>query len=353
MAIIITDDDVRKNLSMSECIEAMEVAFRDYADGKAKTLPRVRYRAETSDPNRTYFCNVHVGAVPSYGMACVRAGSNCIYDDGSNPDRKVISNPEPVNWTVIILYDLTTAEPLAFMHESHLSGVRVGATTGAAIAAIAREDASELALFGTGRQARATIDAICDVRPIKRVRLFSPNEDHCRHFAEIKARAGVAIDIIREPREVMRGADIISCSTNASRPVFDGEWLEPGQMVATVVNSDVTFKRNEVDETTFARATDIVVNDWTSVETNGQVELLDPIEKGLVDRSRIFELGEVLTGAADVRQTDNNLVFYKNNTGLGMQFAAAGAVIYNKIKDQSSNREIPREWLAAEEYAQS
>jgi len=353
MAIIITDDDVRQHLTMPECIEAMRIAFRDYAGGKAKTLPRVRYRAETPDPNRTYFCNVHVGAVPSYGMACVRAGSNTIFDDGSQPDRKVISNPEPVNWTVIILYDMATAEPLAFVHESHLSGMRVAATTGAAVDAIARADASELALFGTGRQARAAIDAICAVRPIKRVRLYSPNEEHCRHFAEIKAHLGVTIDIVRKPREVVRGADIVACATNASRPVFEGDWLQSGQMVATVVNSDVTSKRNEVDETTFADASDIVVNDWASVESNGQVELLDPIAKGLVDRTRVFELGDVLAGTANVRQSSDNLVFFKNNTGLGMQFAAAGAVVYRKMKDQNSNKVVPREWLAAEKYAQS
>ena len=353
MAIIITDEDARQHLSMAECIEAMRVAFRDYANGQAKTLPRVRYRAETPDPDYTYFCNVHVGAVPSYGMACVRAGSNTLFDDGSNPDRKIISNPEPVNWTVIILYDLATAEPLAFLHESHLSGIRVGATSGAAVDAIARDDASELGLFGTGRQARATIDAICAVRPIERVRVYSPNEDHCRRFAELKARPGVAIDVVRDPREVVAGADIVSCCTNASHPVFEGNWLEPGQMVVTVVNSDVTFKRNEVDETTFARATDIVVNDWASVESNGQVELLDSIEKGLVDRARVFELGDLLASKIELHQTNDNLVFYKNNTGLGMQFAAAGAVIYNKIKDQKSHREVPREWLASEEYAQS
>jgi alanine dehydrogenase len=353
MAIIITDEDVRQHLTMPECIEAMRIAFRDYAGGKAKTLPRVRYRAETPDPNRTYFCNVHVGAVPSYGMACVRAGSNTIFDDGSQPDRKVISNPEPVNWTVIILYDMATAEPLAFVHESHLSGMRVAATTGAAVDAIARPEASELALFGTGRQARAAIDAICAVRPIKRVRLYSPNEEHCRHFAEIKAHLGVTIDIVRKPREVVHGADIVACATNASRPVFEGDWLQPGQMVATVVNSDVTFKRNEVDETMFASASDIVVNDWASVESNGQVELLDPIAKGLVDRTRVFELGDVLAGTVKVRQSSDNLVFFKNNTGLGMQFAAAGAVVYHKIKDRNSNKVVPREWLAAEKYAQS
>ena len=99
MAIIITDDDVRKNLSMAECIEAMQVAFRDYADGKARSLPRTRYQVETPDPNRKYLCNVHVGAVPSYGMACVRAGSLCMLTDGSSPDLKIKQNPEPFNWT--------------------------------------------------------------------------------------------------------------------------------------------------------------------------------------------------------------------------------------------------------------
>ena len=353
MAIIITDDDARKHLSMQECIEAMQVAFRDYADGEAKTMPRVRYHAKPPDPNRLYACNVHVGAVPSYGIACVRAGSNCIFDDGSNPDRKILSNPEPINWSVIVLFDMTTAEPLAFMHESHLSGERVGATSGAAIDVIARENARELALFGTGRQARSSIDAICAVRPIKRVRLFSPNENHCREFAKIKARDGVTIDIIRDTREVVAGADIICCATNARNPVFDGEWLEPGQMVVTVVNSDPMGKRSEVDETTYARATDIVVNDWASVETNGQTELLDPIEKGIVDRECVVELGAVLAGQTDVKQTEDNLVYYKNNTGLGIQFAAAGAIIYEKMRNERSNKEVPREWLAAEEYAQS
>jgi ornithine cyclodeaminase/alanine dehydrogenase-like protein (mu-crystallin family) len=353
MAIIITDDDARKNLSMAECIQAMQVAFRDYADGKAKTLPRARYQVDTPDPNRKYLCNVHVGAVPSYGMACVRAGSLCMLIDPDNPDRKIKQNPEPVNWTVIVLYDLMTAEPLAFVHESHLSGIRVGATSGAGIDAVARDDVTELGLFGTGRQARSALDAVCAVRPIKRVRLYSPNADHCRRFVELKARPGLTIDIVRDPQEVVAGADIIYCASNANSPLFDGNWLEPGQMVISIVNSDVNMKRSEVDETTFARATDIIVNDWESVVSNGQIELLDAIEKGTVDQDSVVELGDVLTGTANVRQTDDNLVYFKNNTGLGMQFAAAGAVIYNKIKDQKTNREVPREWLASEDYAQS
>ncbi|OUV73476.1 MAG: hypothetical protein CBC83_05200 [Flavobacteriales bacterium TMED123] len=129
---------------MSECIEAMDVCFGDFSEGKAKTLPRLRYRVDApDDPTREYFANVHVGAVPSYGMACVRAGSNMLAKGGA-PSRKTTSSPDATNWTVIILYDLNNAEPVAFMHESQLSGVRVGATTGVAVDKVARDDVTEL-----------------------------------------------------------------------------------------------------------------------------------------------------------------------------------------------------------------
>ena len=75
MTIIITDEDVRRLLPMRECIDAMRVAFRDFAAGDAVNRPRMRYLAKHPDPDRRYMANVHVGAVPSSGIACVRAGS--------------------------------------------------------------------------------------------------------------------------------------------------------------------------------------------------------------------------------------------------------------------------------------
>ena len=78
MTIIITDDDVKRLLPMADCIEAMRVAFRDFAAGEAVNRPRARYLARHPDPERKYLANVHVGAVPSAGIACVRAGSQII-----------------------------------------------------------------------------------------------------------------------------------------------------------------------------------------------------------------------------------------------------------------------------------
>ena len=160
MTIIITDEDVKRLLPMPECIEAMRVAFEDFSKGNAVNRPRVRYLAQHPDPERRYFANVHAGAVPSMGMACVRAGSQIMKPPGAGSTRRVYENPRAFNWGVVILYSIETAEPLAFVHEFYLSGLRVGATTGLAADRLARKDATRLGLFGTGKQARSALAAI-------------------------------------------------------------------------------------------------------------------------------------------------------------------------------------------------
>jgi ornithine cyclodeaminase/alanine dehydrogenase-like protein (mu-crystallin family) len=353
MTIIITDDDVTRLLSMNECIEAMKVAFKDFADGVAVNRPRMRYLANHPDPDRKYMANVHVGAVPSYGIACVRAGSQILRPASATNDRRLYENPRPFNWGIVILYSLETAEPLAFLHEFRLSGMRVGATTGAAVDAIARPQASTLGLFGSGKQARSAVTAIKAVRPISLVKVFSPSAAHRETLARELSRPGLEVVAIADPRQVVVGADIICCATSAMSSVLDGDWLEDGQMVISIANSDVTNKRSEVDRKTYARARAIVVNDWESVIENDQTELLDPIAAGVVQRDSVVELGDVLAGRVKLTQAprgakDEGIVYYKNNSGLAIQFAAAGGILYRKALAEGSNRAIPTEWLGSD-----
>jgi len=105
--------------------------------------------------------------------------------------------------------------------------------------------------------------------------------------------------------------------------------------------------RREVDETTFARASDIIINDWESVAANRQLELLEPIEKGIVQRENVHELGDVVAGKVKLRRHSDAVVYYKNNTGLAMQFAACGAIIHRKLLAEGTNRTIPLEWFAS------
>src|SRR6185437_15957564 len=261
MTIIITAEDVRRLLPMRDCIEAMRTAFRDFADGSAVNRPRMRYLAKHPDPDRRYLANVHVGAVPSAGIACVRAGSQIMRPPNAARERRTYENPQAFNWGFVILFSIETAEPLALLHEFHLSGMRVGATTAMAIDEIARPDAQTLGLFGTGKQARAALEAITLVRPIRRVNVYSPSDDHRQAFARELARPGLDVIAVDHSRAVIAGADVICCATSSMKPVFDGEWLEDGQLVVTIANSDITNRtnRSEVDVRTYERATAIIV----------------------------------------------------------------------------------------------
>jgi ornithine cyclodeaminase/alanine dehydrogenase-like protein (mu-crystallin family) len=345
MSIIITDADAERLLSIPEAIEAMRVAFGDLSAGRAVNPPRMRYSGSTPDPARRYAANIQAGSVESAGVACVRAGS--AFTPVQAADGRKVNVADDVNYTIVILYDLRTGEPLAFMHETYLSGLRVGATTALAVSIAAREDAEVLGLFGTGMQALPSCRAICSVRPIKRVKVFSPNPAHRAAF--VKEMAGEKFEVVAvdDPRDVVRGAHVIACNTNSKVPVLQGEWLEPGQMLVTIGNSDVASPRHEVDETTFARASEIIINDWDSVAANRQVELSEPIAKGVVKRENVHELGDVVTGKVTLKRDPGGIVFYKNNTGLAIQFAACGAILHKKLLAEGTNRTIPTEWFAS------
>ena len=353
MTIIITDDDVKRLLPMRDCIEAMRVAFRDFAKGSAVNRPRMRYLAQHPDPGRKYLANVHVGAVPSAGIACVRAGSQIIRPPGPGNDRRLYENPQAFNWGIVILYSIETAEPLALLHEFQLSGMRVGATTAVAVDQVARPDAATLGLFGTGKQARCALEAIAQVRPLRRVNVYSPSAEHRADFARGMARDGMDVVAVAEASAVVAGADIVCCATTAMTPVFDGDWLEDGQLVVSIANSDVTNKRSEVDRRTYERCSAVIINDWESVIDNDQTELLEPLKQGAIRKDEVHELGDLLLGKTRLAARPGptgpeGIIYYKNNSGLAIQFAAAGGILYRRAIAEGNNKTIPTEWLGSD-----
>jgi ornithine cyclodeaminase/alanine dehydrogenase-like protein (mu-crystallin family) len=122
--------------------------------------------------------------------------------------------------------------------------------------------------------------------------------------------------------------------------------------VISIANSDVTNKRSEVDRRTYERASAVIINDWESVIENDQTELLDPIKEGVVRREQVHELGDILLGKVHVAQppkgSGEGIIYYKNNSGLAIQFAAAGGIIYRKALAEGSNKTIPTEWLGSD-----
>ena len=352
MTLILTDGDVANVLPMADCIEAMEVAFRDHALGRAVNIPRIRYRSETTDPRVVYGSNVHIGTTPSYDTAAIRIGGSA---RGVDPGAQGARTPkhENRNWGFICLINMQTGEPLAFIQEFFLSGIRVGATSGVAANYLAPPDAQTVCMFGSGKLARTDLEALALVRPIRKVKVFSPTKEHREEFArEMGHLLEIDVKPVDDPREAMRDTEIVCCATNAGyvsgEPVFDGNWLEPGQFVISLQNSDANFKKSEVDDTTFVRSDIICINDKQSVFSNGQRELLDPIDQGLVSWDKICTLGEVVAGTNTLQAKPGDIVYYKNSTGMGIQMSAAGAMIYRKAREAGIGHEIPTDWFGSD-----
>lgn len=347
MTLILDDHDVRQLLSMRACVEAMELAFQDYAAGRGANFPRIRYAVPSPTPGATYGANVHIGAAPSCGVAAVRMGSFLRGDAAYR-----VEQHQQRNWGIVCLFSVETAELLAIVQEFELSGMRVGATTAIAVKHVTRPDLSTIGLFGSGKIARAHVEALALVRPQARVRVYSPTAAHREAFAaEMAEQLGLQIEPVSRPEDAVEGMDLVCCCTNAGyvdgRPVFPGSWLRPGQVVTTVQNTDVHAVKSEVDEETFVRADAIVINDRESVFANRQRELLDPIDKGLFGWEKVHELGAVVSGSDEVRSHPDNIVYVKNNTGMGIQMAAAGSVVYHEAVRKGRGHKVPTEWFGS------
>lgn len=351
MTLILEDVAAQGLLSMAECIKAMEDAFAEYANGIAANRPRVRYTCPTPNQEFDYFANIIVGAVPGYNVAAVRIDSSRMQSRRSGGPDAFVHVPQYRNRAcgLVLLYNLETTELMAIIHDFTIEGIRVGATTALAVKYLAREDASILGLFGTGKHARADLEGIALVRPLRQVKVFSPNPEHRLSFAhEMSERLGVEVLAVDEPRKVVHDVDIVCCATSSSRSVFDGSWLESGQLVTSIVNSDVIKQRAEVDETVLVHSNSIFINDKESVYANRQVELLDPIERGLISWEKVHELGDVVVSRVKGRSRPEELVYYKNNTGMGIQFAAAASVLYRKALERGLGQEVPTDWFSTD-----
>ena len=348
--LLINDAEVRQVLAMPDCIEVMERAIAEENKGVAVNAPRTRYKVQADRDQAGYMATIIPGAVPSCEVASMRYASTIVQEQvvGGVKRMKFLS-PSKRNWDFVMLFSLQTGEPLALIADYSLSAIRVGATTGAVHRALAKKNAKVAGIFGSGHQARANLQAITAVRDIESVKVYSSTKANRDRFAEeMTQMLNLEVRPVSSPEEIVKGSDIVMCATNSSQPVFEGKWLEPGQLVTTLVNTDGVHRRTEADATTMLRSDFIVVNSVAAVTMNQQRELLDLIEGGSFGWDKVCEMGQVITGEHAGRTSDQQIIYYKSNTGVGIQFAAAGASIYEACKKRGLGRELPTEWFGTE-----
>jgi ornithine cyclodeaminase len=227
----------------------------------------------------------------------------------------------------VLLFETEHGRLLAMMDATEITAIRTAATSGVATRLLARGEANDLALLGSGVQAKSHLAAMLAVRDIQRVRVWSRNADHARHFAQAQAKKhGINVEVSGSVAEAVAGADIICTTTAAPEPILQGEWLEPGVHI-NAVGSSVAFAR-ELDTDAMVKSRLYVDRRESTVNEAG--DFLFPQKEGAIDESHIVgEIGEILMGKVAGRQTDSEITLFKS-LGLAVEDVASAYHIYKK-----------------------
>ena len=229
------------------------------------------------------------------------------------------------------LFDAESGRPVALLDGASLNPFKTGAAGGVAVDELARPDATDLALFGSGAQARGQLRAAAAVRDLETVEVYSPTKEHRESFAaEMNELLDAAVAAVASPDAAVEGADIVVTATDASEPVFDGEMLEPGTHVT--VMGQYNPEKREIDATTIERST--YVPDLRARAHQDAGAFLQAVEEGVIDEEHIHaELGDVVAGN-DPGRTDRQEVTVFDSGGTGIETVAAAHMLYERARDR-------------------
>jgi ornithine cyclodeaminase len=237
----------------------------------------------------------------------------------------------------VLLFETQNGRLLAILDASEITAIRTAAVSGVATRALAREDATRLALLGSGVQARTHLEAMLQVRPIEQVRVWSRDPEHARRFAE-RAVQRHEIDIApaASAREAVRDADIICTATAAREPVLEGAWIRDGAHVNAVGACFRTMR--ELDTAAVVRARLFVDRRESALAEAGDF-LIPKREGALADDHIRGEIGELLLGDIEGRQSPDDVTLFES-LGIAVEDTAAAHYIYERARESGAGTRV-------------
>lgn len=316
--LILNHSEVEELLPIRECIPVMAEALADLARGNAYQPLRMIVSAPNAAGDIGLMPSYKSGPRAAYGLKAV-----CVFPD--NPSKGLDSHQGSV-----MLFSAETGELLALMNASAITAIRTAAVSGVATQLLARADASQLAIIGTGIQAHTHIEAMACARPIKSARVASLNMEHARRFAdELSPRYAFPIEPVDSVEAAIRGADLIVTATTAAEPIVKREWVSPGAHL-NVVGSSIPTTR-EIDSATIAVSSLFVDRRESTINEGG--DYLFALREGAIGTDHIkAEIGELLIGAKPGRTSPDEITVFKS-LGLAIEDLASADYLYRKAKE--------------------
>ena len=237
----------------------------------------------------------------------------------------------------VLLFEAKRGQLLAVVDASEVTAIRTAAVSGLATRLLARKNADDLAMLGSGTQARTHLEAMMAVRDIRRVRVWSRDPEHARNFAESQSlRRGISVKASATPREAVEGASIICTTTSTITPVLEGRWLSPGTHVNAVGFAGPTGR--ELDTEAVARAR-LFADRRESIQTESGDFLIAKSEGAVGDEHVKGELGEVLLGKVEGRTSDEEITLFES-LGLAIEDLAAVNHIYKRARESGKGTTV-------------
>jgi ornithine cyclodeaminase len=334
---------------MAEAIDAVELGFKEWGHNRELNQPRHRVHAPGG-----VRVSVHQGASPESGVSGLAALGILIRQTRENQKAErhadpayVLFDTETGDLACIILGELTPAEMPNYLVGG---GIRTAAASAVGTKALARSDARTIGLIGGGAQARYHLLAFAAIRKIEQVKIFRRDSEQRHQFAkEMSELLGIEVRPVDSAREAVEGSDIVLAATNASVPVFEGAWLEPGQHVTSIVGSNIGLvrsgqrkeKRRELDDRTLGRMDVIAAASRDQALQDQQGDLYDPLQAGVIALDDIRDISDILIGAVSGRTTSEQLTLYKNNAGQGICDVALAGKIYARARERGLGMQLP------------
>jgi len=314
--LILSQSDVELLLPMKACIDVMAEALASLARGDA-ALP---LRTIMAVPKTQNFFAAMPGYVEINGEGVFGAKLVTVFpgNHGTAFDS---------HQGAVLIFDSQHGGVAAMLDGTAITSTRTAAVSGVATRALARENASTLAILGAGVQANTHLRAMCAVRDIRHVRVWSRTFENAQTLAEA-ARRDFGVDAIatRTGLEAVQDADIVCATTSSNDPVLYGDWVKPGTHINAVGVSQPHAR--ELDSDIVKKSRLYVDRRESALKEPG--DILVPLRDGVIGPDHIVgEIGEVVAGKAPGRRDANEITLFKS-LGLAIEDLAAAKYVYEE-----------------------
>jgi alanine dehydrogenase len=317
-ALFLRSDELADLATMDEYVDAVREGYRQRGEG-APAEPRTKLPNE----HPPGFFTAYLAILPDTGVMGT-------YTYGAGFGTKDAHFMLP-------LYDSESGEPLALLDGASMNPYKTGATGAVGVDALARADASSVALIGSSAQARGQLLATATVRDLERVDVYSTTKEHREDFAaEMNEQLDATVAAVASSAAAVEGADIVITATRAPEPVFDGDLLETGTHVPAMGQYSTDVR--EIDSTAMQKAK--YVPDLRARTRTDAGAFIMALEEGAIDEDHVHaELGEILAGVEPGRESPDEITLFDSG-GTAIETVAAGHMLYERAKERGLGETI-------------